>query len=142
MRISDWSSDVCSSDLIYGIALGVVATYVFHFVLFGVFATRIGLGQLFLDCAAFVAGRFAGGPAKVSIFGSALFGMISGSSVANTVTVGSLTIPAMIRLGYTRHFAAEVESASSTGGQITPPILGAAAFLMIARKSTRLNSTH
>src|SRR3546814_5768530 len=73
---------------IYGIALGVVATYVFHFVLFGVFATRIGLGQLFLDCAAFVAGRFAGGPAKVSIFGSALFGMISGSSVANTVTVG------------------------------------------------------
>ncbi|MCO4319241.1 TRAP transporter permease [Phyllobacterium sp. 21LDTY02-6] len=116
---------------IYGIALGVVATYVFHFVLFGVFATRIGLGQLFLDCAAWVAGRYAGGPAKVSIFGSALFGMISGSSVANTVTVGSLTIPAMIRLGYKRHFAAAVESASSTGGQITPPIMGAAAFLMI-----------
>lgn len=116
---------------IYGIALGVVATYVFHFVLFGVFATRIGLGQLFLDCAAWIAGRFAGGPAKVSIFGSALFGMISGSSVANTVTVGSLTIPAMIRLGYKRHFAAAVESASSTGGQITPPIMGAAAFLMI-----------
>lgn len=116
---------------IYGIALGVVATYVFHFVLFGVFATRIGLGQLFLDCAAWVAGRFAGGPAKVSIFGSALFGMISGSSVANAVTVGSLTIPAMIRLGYKRHFAAAVELASSTGGQITPPIMGAAAFLMI-----------
>jgi TRAP transporter 4TM/12TM fusion protein len=116
---------------IYGIALGVVATYVFHFVLFGVFATRIGLGQLFLDCAAFVAGRFAGGPAKVSIFGSALFGMISGSSVANTVTVGSLTIPAMIRLGYKRNFAGAVEAASSTGGQITPPIMGAAAFLMI-----------
>ena len=116
---------------IYGIALGVVATYVFHFVLFGVFATRIGLGQLFLDCAAWVAGRFAGGPAKVSIFGSALFGMISGSSVANTVTVGSLTIPAMIRMGYQRHFAAAVESTASTGGQITPPIMGAAAFLMI-----------
>ena len=94
---------------IYGIALGVVATYVFHFVLFGVFATRIGLGQLFLDCAAWVAGRYAGGPAKVAIFGSALFGMISGSSVANTVTVGSLTIPAMIRLGYKKHFAAAVE---------------------------------
>lgn len=120
-----------TSQGIYGIALGVVATYVFHFVLFGVFATRIGLGQLFLDCAAWVAGRFAGGPAKVSIFGSALFGMISGSSVANTVTVGSLTIPAMIRLGYQRHFAAAVESAASTGGQITPPIMGAAAFLMI-----------
>ena len=116
---------------IYGVALGVVATYVFHFVLFGVFATRIGLGQLFLDCAAWVAGRFAGGPAKVSIFGSALFGMISGSSVANAVTVGSLTIPAMIRLGYRREFAAAVEAASSTGGQITPPIMGAAAFLMI-----------
>ncbi|CCF18839.1 TRAP transporter, 4TM/12TM fusion protein [Pseudorhizobium banfieldiae] len=120
-----------TSQGIYGIALGVVATYVFHFVLFGVFATRIGLGQLFLDCAAWVAGRFAGGPAKVSIFGSALFGMISGSSVANTVTVGSLTIPAMIRLGYKRQFAAAVEAASSTGGQITPPIMGAAAFLMI-----------
>ena len=116
---------------IYGIALGVVATYVFHFVLFGVFATRIGLGQLFLDCAAWVAGRFAGGPAKIAIFGSALFGMISGSSVANTVTVGSLTIPAMIRMGYQRHFAAAVESTASTGGQITPPIMGAAAFLMI-----------
>ncbi|MBS7543996.1 TRAP transporter permease [Ancylobacter oerskovii] len=116
---------------IYGVALGVVATYVFHFVLFGVFATRIGLGQLFLDCAAWVAGRYAGGPAKVSIFGSALFGMISGSSVANTVTVGSLTIPAMIRLGYKRHFAAAVEATASTGGQITPPIMGAAAFLMI-----------
>ncbi|KQZ14091.1 C4-dicarboxylate ABC transporter permease [Mesorhizobium sp. Root554] len=116
---------------IYGIALGVVATYVFHFVLFGVFANRIGLGQLFLDCAAWVAGRYAGGPAKVSIFGSALFGMISGSSVANTVTVGSLTIPAMIKLGYKRNFAAAVEAASSTGGQVTPPIMGAAAFLMI-----------
>jgi len=120
-----------TSQGIYGIALGVVATYVFHFVLFGVFATRIGLGQLFLDCAAFVAGRYAGGPAKVAIFGSALFGMISGSSVANTVTVGSLTIPAMIRLGYKKHFAAAVESTASTGGQITPPIMGAAAFLMI-----------
>lgn len=120
-----------TSQGIYGIALGVVATYVFHFVLFGVFATRIGLGQLFLDCAAWVAGRFAGGPAKVSIFGSALFGMISGSSVANTVTVGSLTIPAMIRMGYKRPFAGAVEAASSTGGQITPPIMGAAAFLMI-----------
>jgi len=120
-----------TSQGIYGIALGVVATYVFHFVLFGVFAARIGLGQLFLDCASWLAGRYAGGPAKVSIFGSALFGMISGSSVANTVTVGSLTIPAMMRLGYRKEFAAAVESTASTGGQITPPIMGAAAFLMI-----------
>jgi len=120
-----------TSQGIYGVAVGVVATYVFHFVLFGVMATRIGLGQLFLDLASSIAGRYAGGPAKVSVFGSALFGMLSGSSVANAVTVGSLTIPAMIRVGYKKHFAAAVEAASSTGGQITPPVLGAAAFLMI-----------
>jgi TRAP transporter 4TM/12TM fusion protein len=120
-----------TSQGIYGVAVGVVATYVFHFVLFGVMATRIGLGQLFLDIASSVAGRQAGGPAKVSVFGSAMFGTLSGSSVANAVTVGSLTIPAMIRVGYRREFAAAVEAASSTGGQITPPVLGAAAFLMI-----------
>ncbi len=120
-----------TSQGIYGVAVGVVATYVFHFVLFGVLATRIGLGQLFLDIASSVAGRYAGGPAKVSVFGSALFGMLSGSSVANAVTVGSLTIPAMIRVGYRREFAGAVEAAASTGGQITPPVLGAAAFLMV-----------
>lgn len=120
-----------TSQGIYGVAVGVVATYVFHFVLFGVLATRIGLGQLFLDIASSIAGRYAGGPAKVSVFGSAMFGMLSGSSVANAVTVGSLTIPAMIRVGYKREFAGAVEAASSTGGQITPPVLGAAAFLMI-----------
>ena len=132
---SSWSNLVnhlyLTSQGIYGVALGVVATYVFHFVLFGVLATKIGLGRLFLGVAASVAGRYAGGPAKISIFGSALFGMISGSSVANTVTVGSLTIPMMIRLGYQRHFAAAVESTAATGGQITPPIMGAAAFLMV-----------
>ena len=120
-----------TSQGIYGVAVGVVATYVFHFVLFGVLATRIGLGQLFLDVASAIAGRYAGGPAKVSVFGSAMFGTLSGSSVANAVTVGSLTIPAMIRVGYKREFAGAVEAASSTGGQITPPVLGAAAFLMI-----------
>ena len=120
-----------TSQGVYGIAVGVVATYVFHFVLFGVLATRVGLGQLFLDIASSIAGRYAGGPAKVSVFGSAMFGMLSGSSVANAVTVGSLTIPAMIRVGYRREFAGAVEAASSTGGQITPPVLGAAAFLMI-----------
>ncbi|MBM3524130.1 MAG: TRAP transporter permease, partial [Alphaproteobacteria bacterium] len=116
---------------VYGLPLGVVSTYVFHFVLFGVLATKIGLGKLFIDLASWAAGRYAGGPAKVAIFGSALFGMISGSSIANTVTVGSLTIPAMIRIGYQRHFAAAVEATASTGGQITPPVMGAAAFLMI-----------
>jgi TRAP transporter 4TM/12TM fusion protein len=120
-----------TSQGIYGIALGVVATYVFHYVLFGVLATRIGLGRLFIDLATALAGRFSGGPAKVSIFASGLFGMISGSSIANTVTVGSLTIPMMIRIGYPRHFAGAVEATAATGGQITPPIMGAAAFLMI-----------
>lgn len=110
-----------TSQGVYGVAVGVVATYVFHFVLFGVLATRIGLGQLFLDVASTVAGRYAGGPAKVSVFGSAMFGMLSGSSVANAVTVGSLTIPAMIRIGYPRHFAAGVEAASSTGGRSRRP---------------------
>ena len=125
------SHQYLTSQGIYGVAVGVVATYVFHFVLFGVLATRIGLGQLFLDVASAVAGRYAGGPAKVSVFGSAMFGTLSGSSVANAVTVGSLTIPAMIRVGYKREFAGGVEAAASTGGQITPPVLGAAAFLMI-----------
>ncbi|MDM7255748.1 MAG: TRAP transporter permease [Paracoccus sp. (in: a-proteobacteria)] len=120
-----------TSQGIYGTALGVIATYVFHFVLFGVMATRIGLGQLFIDIASALAGRYAGGPAKVSVLSSALLGSISGSSIANTVTTGSLTIPAMIRVGYPRHFSAAVEAASSTGGQITPPVMGAVAFLMI-----------
>ena len=132
---NSWKSIVnhlyLTSQGIYGIALGVVATYVFHYVLFGVLATRIGLGRLFIDLATAVAGRFSGGPAKVSIFASGLFGMISGSSIANTVTVGSLTIPMMIRIGYPKHFAAAVEATAATGGQITPPIMGAAAFLMV-----------
>ena len=116
---------------IFGIPVFVVATYVFHFVLFGILAMRIGLGQLFIDIAYIIAGRQSGGPAKVSVIASAFFGTLSGSSIANTVTTGALTIPAMRRVGYQRHFAAAVESAASTGGQITPPILGAAAFIMM-----------
>jgi TRAP transporter 4TM/12TM fusion protein len=116
---------------IYGIAIGVMAKYVFLFILFGVLATRIGLGQLFIDIALVIAGRYAGGPAKVAIFSSAFMGTISGSSIANTVTTGALTIPAMKKVGYPAHFAAAVEATSSTGGQITPPILGAAAFIMV-----------
>lgn len=116
---------------IYGIAIGVMAQYVFLFILFGVLATRIGLGQLFIDLAMVIAGRHAGGPAKVAIFSSAFMGTISGSSIANTVTTGALTIPAMKKVGYPPHFAGAVEATSSTGGQITPPILGAAAFIMV-----------
>lgn len=116
---------------IYGVAIGVMAQYVFLFILFGVLATRIGLGQLFIDLAMVIAGRYSGGPAKVAIFSSAFMGTISGSSIANTVTTGALTIPAMKRVGYPPHFAGAVEATSSTGGQITPPILGAAAFIMV-----------
>ena len=116
---------------IYGIAIGVMAQYVFLFILFGVLATRIGLGQLFIDMAMVIAGRYSGGPAKVAIFSSAFMGTISGSSIANAVTTGALTIPAMKRVGYPAHFAGAVEATASTGGQITPPILGAAAFIMV-----------
>lgn len=115
---------------IYGVTLWVVSTIVFHFVLFGVIAQRTGLGQLFIDNATILAGRYVGGPAKVSVVSSAFFGTISGSSVANTVSTGALTIPNMKRLGYQGHFAGGVEAASSAGGQITPPIMGAAAFIM------------
>ena len=115
---------------IFGITLWVVSTVVFHFVLFGVVAQRMGLGQFFVDNAMIVAGRYTGGPAKVSVVSSAFFGTISGSSIANTVSTGSLTIPNMKRLGYPGHFAGGVEAAASAGGQITPPIMGAASFLM------------
>lgn len=115
---------------IYGIPLGVVATFVFHFVLFGLFIARTGLGQLFMDLAMAIAGGTPGGPAKVAVISSGFFGSISGSSVANTVTTGSFTIPLMKRVGYSPVFAGAVEATASTGGQIMPPIMGAAAFIM------------
>lgn len=115
---------------IYGIPLGVVATFVFHFVLFGLFIARTGLGQLFMDLAMAIAGGTSGGPAKVAIISSGFFGSISGSSVANTVTTGSFTIPLMRRVGYSPVFAGAVEATASTGGQIMPPVMGAAAFIM------------
>ena len=115
---------------IYGVTLWIISTVVFHFVLFGVLAQRMGLGQFFVDIATVIAGRYTGGLAKVSVVSSAFFGTISGSSIANTVSTGSLTIPNMKRMGYPGHLAGGVEAASSAGGQITPPIMGAAAFVM------------
>jgi TRAP transporter 4TM/12TM fusion protein len=115
---------------IYGIPVGVVATFVFHFVLFGIMAQLTGLGQLFVNLATIAAGRFAGGPAKVSVVSSGLFGMISGSPIANTVTTGVMTIPLMKKVGYSPRFAGAVEASASCGGQVTPPIMGAAAFIM------------
>ncbi len=132
---ADWAGFVnhvyMTGEGIFGIPAKVVSTFVFHFVLFGVIATRMGLGQFFIDLATIIAGRYPGGPAKVAVLSSAMFGSISGSSIANTVTTGSLTIPAMKRIGYKPHFAGGVEAAASAGGQITPPIMGAAAFVMI-----------
>ncbi len=118
------------SEGIYGVTLWIVSTVVFHFVLFGVLAQRMGLGQFFVDIATVVAGRYTGGLAKVSVVSSAFFGTISGSSIANTVSTGSLTIPNMKRMGYPGHLAGGVEASASAGGQITPPIMGAAAFVM------------
>lgn len=120
-----------TTEGILGTPLQVSSTYIFLFLLFGAFLVQTGVGNYFNDLAISIAGRRTGGPAKVAIFSSALQGTISGSSVANTVTTGSYTIPLMKRLGYKKNFAGAVEAASSTGGQIMPPIMGAAAFLMI-----------
>lgn len=115
---------------LYGIAVGVVATYVFHFVLFGVLAQMTGLGKLFMDLATIAAGRYSGGPAKVCVVSSGLFGMISGSPVANAVTTGALTIPMMKKYGFSARFAGAIEASASCGGQVTPPVMGASAFVM------------
>ncbi len=119
-----------TTEGIMGIPLGVSATFIYLFVLFGSFREKSGLGQLFIDISNAVAGWASGGPAKVAVVTSALEGMVSGSSVANTVESGSFTIPMMKRLGYRPEFAAAVEASASTGGQIMPPIMGAAAFIM------------
>ncbi|WP_433751137.1 TRAP transporter permease [Falsibacillus pallidus] len=120
-----------TTEGILGTPLSVSATYIFLFLLFGAFLVKTGVGQYFNDLAVAIAGKRIGGPAKVAIFSSALQGTISGSSVANVVTSGSFTIPMMKRLGYKKEFAGAVEAAASTGGQLMPPIMGAAAFLMV-----------
>jgi len=119
-----------TTEGILGIPLGVAATFIFLFILLGSFLEKTGIGAFFIDLANSVAGFAAGGPAKVAVLTSALEGTVSGSSVANTVGSGSFTIPLMKSLGYKPEFAAAVEAAASTGGQIMPPIMGAAAFLM------------
>ena len=110
--------------------VNVCSKYIVVFIIFGAFLERTGISNFFIDMANSIAGRFAGGPAKVAVISSALCGMVSGSSVGNTVTTGSVTIPMMKKTGYQNEFAGAVEAASSTGGQIMPPIMGAAAFLM------------
>ncbi|MBB6443575.1 TRAP transporter permease [Bacillus benzoevorans] len=119
-----------TTEGILGTPIGVSSTFIFLFLLFGAFLIKTGVGEYFNDLAIVIAGRRIGGPAKVAIFSSALQGTISGSSVANVVTSGAFTIPMMKNLGYRKEFAGAVEAASSTGGQIMPPVMGAAAFLM------------
>ncbi|MBI3701165.1 MAG: TRAP transporter permease [Afipia sp.] len=119
-----------TNEGIFGIPLSVSASYVLIFVLFGSFMERTGTGQLFMDFAMSLTGHTAGGPGKVSCVSSALFGTISGSAVANVMVDGPITIPLMKRSGFPPHFAAGVEAVASTGGQIMPPIMGAAAFVM------------
>ncbi|KAA0966702.1 TRAP transporter permease [Sporosarcina sp. ANT_H38] len=120
-----------TTDGILGTPISVSSTFIFVFLLFGAFLIKTGVGAYFNDLAVVLAGRLVGGPAKVAIFSSALQGTISGSSVANVVGSGSYTIPMMKKLGYKKEFAGGVEAAASTGGQIMPPIMGAAAFLMV-----------
>jgi TRAP transporter 4TM/12TM fusion protein len=114
----------------FGSITGISATMVATFVIFGAFVEGSGIGRLFHNLGMRAAGRYAGGAAKVEVISSSLFGTISGSSVANVFATGSFTIPAMIKLGYRRPFAAGVEAASSVGGQIMPPVMGAGAFVM------------
>ena len=115
---------------VLGTPIGVCSTYIVLFVIFGAFLEATGISNFFIDAANSLAGWASGGPAKVAVISSALCGMVSGSSVGNTVTTGSVTIPMMKKTGYPPAFAGAVEAASSTGGQIMPPIMGAAAFLM------------
>jgi TRAP transporter 4TM/12TM fusion protein len=119
-----------TTEGIFGIPIAVSASYVLIFVLFGSFMERTGTGQLFMDFAMALTGHTAGGPGKVSCVSSALFGTISGSAVANVMVDGPISIPLMKRSGFPAHYAAGVEAVASTGGQIMPPIMGAAAFVM------------
>lgn len=119
-----------NTEGIMGTPIGACSTFIFLFILFGALLEKTGIGHFFIDVCNALAGGASGGPAKVAVLSSALLGTVSGSSVSNTVGSGSFTIPMMKRLGYKGEFAGAVEAASSTGGQIMPPIMGAAAFLM------------
>ena len=119
-----------TTEGIFGLPLGVAATFVFVFVLFGAFLDVTGGGNFFIDLAYALTGRFSGGPAKTSVLASGFMGSVSGSAVGNVVATGSFTIPMMKRVGYRPHVAGAIEAAASTGGQLMPPIMGAGAFLM------------
>ena len=119
-----------TTEGIFGLPVGVAATFVFVFVLFGAFLETTGGGNFFIDLAYALTGRFSGGPAKTSVVASGFMGSVSGSAVGNVVATGSFTIPMMKKVGYRPHVAGAIEAAASTGGQLMPPIMGAGAFLM------------
>ncbi len=119
-----------TTEGIFGIPIGVAATFVFVFVLFGAILETTGGGAFFIDLAYSLTGRFSGGPAKTSVVASGFMGSVSGSAVGNVVATGSFTIPMMKKVGYRPHVAGAIEAAASTGGQLMPPIMGAGAFLM------------
>lgn len=119
-----------TTEGIFGLPIGVSSTFIFMFLLFGAYLGKTGMGEFFIDISNSIAGSAPGGPAKVAVISSATMGTLSGSSVANVVGTGSFTIPMMKKLGYKPEFAGAVEATSSTGGQLMPPIMGAAAFLM------------
>src|SRR5699024_6373589 len=123
MWIIDHSSYTTSG--VFSTALGVSSTYIFIFILFGKYLEVSGSGKFFIDLSVAGMGKYRGGPAKTAIIASAIMGTISGSGVANTVTTGAFTIPLMKKTGYNSYFSGAVESVASTGGQITPPIMGA-----------------
>ncbi len=119
-----------STEGVFGVPMGIAASYIILFVIFGAFLEAFGTGQWFVDISYAMTGRYRGGPAKTAILASGLMGMISGSSAANVVTTGSFTIPLMKKTGYKPHVAAAVEAVASSGGMFTPPIMGAGAFIM------------
>ena len=130
----DWASlsnhFFANTEGIYGTSVSVAASYIFLFILFGTVMSKCGMGQFFNDIALALAGHTKGGPAKVSVIASGFLGSINGSAVANVVTTGAFTIPLMKKTGYSKEFAGAVEAAASVGGQLLPPIMGAAAFIM------------
>ncbi len=123
-------STLFSTEGLYGFAMSAAATYIVLFVTFGAFLRATGVGPVFINLATAIAGPMRGGPAKVAVLASAMFGTISGSSMSNVATVGTLTIPLMKRIGYAPAFAGAVEAAASTGGQIMPPVMGSVAFVL------------
>jgi TRAP transporter 4TM/12TM fusion protein len=119
-----------SAEGVFGVTMGIAASYIIIFVIFGAFLEAFGTGQWFVDISYAITGRYRGGPAKTAVLASGLMGMISGSSAANVVTTGAFTIPLMKRMGYPSHTAGAIEAVASTGGMFTPPIMGAGAFIM------------